>query len=792
MTSARANVAATRAEPPAVQGKRGHGSDMGRVEAEARPKITDGLGIRIRQTDWLLALRRLLFVLFLADVVVAESQLSILAKTGAGANHVVASPSLIALLLLASFGVAVLLRWQRVCGGILAAWQSLAHLPVVGGRRIQHTLQRHDMAHTTSQAIQRTLDRWRLVLLASTLRHWISVILAGAALLASVLAAAFVSGPIQVLAAQWFWLAGVGLLLAAAWAWPSPRISPLRRLRWRLSVDINARDLPRWQALWSRWGDWLLVSALVGIGLALRLPNLATMPYVVHGDEASCALEALRWLHGEVHTLLSTGWYGLPVAGYGIPALVMRFAGEDLFGLRLSSVIVGTLSLILLYLLAREFSSRRVAFVATALMTVSHLHIQFSRSGIHYIHALFAVELTIWLLVRALRDRSAIAAVLAAVAISLSTQVYFSARLVYIIVPLFIVGMLLLNRGLLAGRASTFAWLAAGLATALGPLAAYFSANSNPLNSRTNEVLILNLTPYMRSHLIGEFGTADLRTVLLRQLAAVPLIPTGIADQSTQYGPHYSLLDVAMATLVTIGFFYALLRLRQPLFLLLSLWIAGTVVFGGILTMDMPDWQRLLVMLPALCLLAALVLEDLLRRVEQGVSGLARWLPALHMPDPAAVLAATLLALALVAFNASWNIQRYFVDYPRLTNSDPWWTTYTDIGRYLGTLPAGTHFILFSDGDLVADYATLRYLGPGTKGTRVESTADLALALAQSHGSTVVIVTQSHLADVGKAMVVGNKLPPGTFAPYVTANHQTTFYVFTPARQSPSATTDAP
>ena len=178
-----------------------------------------------------------------------------------------------------------------------------------------------------------------------------------------------------------------------------------------------------------------------------------------------------------------------------------------------------------MYLLAREFAGRRVAFVATALLTFSHLHIQFSRSGIHYIHALFAVELTLWLLVRALRDRSAIAAVLAAVAMSFSAQVYFSARLVFVIVPLFIVGLLLLNRRLLSGRARPLAGSRRGCWRRWGHWASYFHANSNPLNSRTNEVLILSQTPWLRDHLIGQFGTADIPTVLLRQLAAVPLIP---------------------------------------------------------------------------------------------------------------------------------------------------------------------------------------------------------------------------------------------------------------------------
>jgi 4-amino-4-deoxy-L-arabinose transferase-like glycosyltransferase len=763
---------------------------MGRVGAEVRPEKDATVWPRIRRAPWALLVRGALLTLFLADVVVAEAQLSALVKTGGGADKVAASPSLVAVLLLASIGVAVLLRWQSVTAGSVAAGRWFAQLPAT--LRNQLRTMAHALRNTipTTQTIQAALIRLRRAILTATWRHWASIALAALAMLSALIASVLASGPIEADADQWFWLAGIALALIAACIWPAAQSAPLLRLRWRQRADASLPHPPRWRALWDAWGDWPLLALLLGAGLALRLPNLTSMPYVVHGDEASCALEALRWLHGEVHTLLSTGWYGLPVAGYGIPALVMHFAGDNLFGLRLSSVIVGTLSLALLYLLAREFAGRRVAFVATALMTVAHLHIQFSRSGIHYIHALFAVELALWLLVRALRDRSAVAAVLAAIALSLCAQVYFSARLAFLIAPLFVLGLALLNRRLLAGRLPTFAWLAVGLVAAIGPLAAYFQSNSGALNSRTDEVLILNLTPYMRGHLIDQFGTADLKTVLLRQLAAVPLIPTGVADQSTQYGPHYSLLGVGVAALVTIGFFYALLRLRQPVYLLLAIWIGGTVLLGGVLTMDMPDWQRLLVMLPALCLLAALVLEDLLQRFERGIVALVEWLPAIRLPAArlprlTPVLAGTLLALALLGVNANWNIQRYFVDYPAQTNHDPWWTTYSDIGRYLGTLPAGTHFILFSDDSLVADYATLRFLGPGVTGERVETASDLAQALSESSGPTVAIVTQSQVGAMEQALTDGTALPPGSFVPYVTANSMTTFYLFTPSGESP-------
>jgi len=88
----------------------------------------------------------------------------------------------------------------------------------------------------------------------------------------------------------------------------------------------------------------------------------------------------------------------------------------------------------------------------------------------------------------------------------------------------------------------------------------------------------------------------------------------------------------------------------------------------------------------------------------------------------------------------------------------------------------------------VADYATLRYLGPGTTGSRVETTDELAQALAESTGPTVTIVTLSRADDLEQAIEAGGTLLPGSFMPYVNANHTTTFYLFTPQQATPGGT----
>ncbi|HKT40639.1 MAG TPA: hypothetical protein VJR48_19880, partial [Ktedonobacterales bacterium] len=101
---------------------------MGRVEAESRLKPA-ARGDWLRRINWSLLLRRATFVLCLLDVLAAESQLSVLVKTGGGANRVTASPALVALLLVASFGAAGLLCWQDVFDGVAEAWWSLRQVP---------------------------------------------------------------------------------------------------------------------------------------------------------------------------------------------------------------------------------------------------------------------------------------------------------------------------------------------------------------------------------------------------------------------------------------------------------------------------------------------------------------------------------------------------------------------------------------------------------------------------------------------------------------------------------------
>jgi hypothetical protein len=695
--------------------------------------------------------------------ILTQARLSVFAATGEGVATVHAPALTVVLSVLSAALAALGLLWP--------AW----HLPRV----------RLHAPHVRLSRIARWWSRWHLYrplsvpALADALGDWLwphlmpsrrwtarercrMLALCGA-LAASLIADMETWSEALLPQATIWWIASVALLLLSALLASRVAPTPLR---------VRMRS-------WSLRRDAALLTLLTLLSLALRLPNVTTTPYVVHGDEAANGLQALLWLHGDVHSLLQTGWYGLPMAGYGLPALVMHVAGTDLYGLRLSSVLIGTLGVLLTYALARLLAlGGGVAFLGAGLLAVSHVAIHFSRMGIHYIHAMTVVVLALWLLVYALRYRSAPAAVLTAVSMSLALQVYFSARVLLVVVPAFVLALCVVDRTAPRDRMRIIGWLALGLVVAIGPLAQFFLLNPALFFGRTNEVLLLQQTSDMRAYLLSQFGTADLTQVLLRQVATVPLLASGLADQSTQYGPHVGMLDPLVAGLATIGFFLALFRVRRPASLLLVLWTFATVA-AGVLTIDAPWWPRLLVMLPAVCILAAYAAGACWRTVTHAVCAVT-WPrlrecrpPVFQSPSRSrlsgrsqivSLAASTLLILTVLGYSGLQSGVHYFHDYAKLVNSDVYRTRFTDLGYFVASLPRGRYVILFTQDDMALSYDTIAFLAPHVQGETVHTPDALHLSIWKHPTNTTVIILPTAQSTFEELLATARQsLPSGTY-----------------------------
>src|SRR5262249_21755943 len=119
---------------------------------------------------------------------------------------------------------------------------------------------------------------------------------------------------------------------------------------------------------------------------------------------------------------------------FTVHAASMWICGDDLFGLRVGSVIEGLLSVLLLYLLGRRLWGPRPALLAAGFMAVAAWHIHFSRTGFHYMQALLVTLAALYFMMRGIQDRRVLDWILCGFALGLSVEVYYAARLAPVIV----------------------------------------------------------------------------------------------------------------------------------------------------------------------------------------------------------------------------------------------------------------------------------------------------------------------------------------------------------------------
>jgi hypothetical protein len=206
---------------------------------------------------------------------------------------------------------------------------------------------------------------------------------------------------------------------------------------------------------------------------------------------------------------------------------------------------------------------------------------------------------------------------------------------------------------------------------------------------------------------------------------------------------------------------------------LLVLWTLATIA-AGVLTIDDPWWPRLLVMVPALCLLAAWAADaclasvvDLVTRAARGVTHhmrhrhIWRW----RLPQRLVTyLSSLLLVLAVLGYSGAQSYNHYFRDYAMLVNTDSYRTRYTDLAYFAARLPPGQFVILFTEDDLSIKYATVAFLAPQVQGETVNTGSALLESLRQHPRDTIVIITPSAQTTFSYLLqTLPQEFPPGTY-----------------------------
>lgn len=185
-------------------------------------------------------------------------------------------------------------------------------------------------------------------------------------------------------------------------------------------------------------GGWLRFWRLAHYPVSLTIDEIAI------GYNAYSILKTARDEHGQFLPLAfrSVGDYKPPALIYlMVPAIAIFGLNE--FGVRFTIALMGTLSIIFVYLLTQRLTKNKIISLVTSFsVAISPWHIQFSRATFEAVLGLFFIIVGAWLFLRSMAQKGSLLW-LAAIFFSLATYSYHAERLV---IPVLVLGLALIFR----------------------------------------------------------------------------------------------------------------------------------------------------------------------------------------------------------------------------------------------------------------------------------------------------------------------------------------------------------
>jgi 4-amino-4-deoxy-L-arabinose transferase-like glycosyltransferase len=495
-------------------------------------------------------------------------------------------------------------------------------------------------------------------------------------------------------------------------------------------------------------GEVLTVAAITLAAGGLRLWQLDSLPYTLSGDEGSIGLEVRRVLEGDLRNPFTLAWGPLPTLWYFVQAGIPWLFGLGPLSLRLTNALFGVLAIPMIYVLGRLLFNRPTALAAALLLAGYQVHLHYSRATINVIFDTFFYPAALAALVYGLRyGTSAGPFVLAGVLAGLAQYTNVGARLLPIVMLVFVLVLVLRHRDWLRGHVEHLVLLVLAFGLVAGPMIVYAIQRPDDYNTRLNQVGIIQSGWLEQQQEARNVGPLPL---LAEQLEHTLFGFAVYEDRTVSYGGG-TLANPGMALLLFLGLGLSAFLWRHPPALLLSLWFWGGLIGGGVFTMDPPTSNRLLAIVPAVALLAGLALAEIARVLAPTLS---------RQAAPRAVL----VLVAIVAIPLSLlDVRYYFAGYlPEHRFGGTHAYIATSVGYELADAPAGTQLYFFGAPYMWSGFSTLVFLAPQIDSTDVdEPLSSLAEvdALVERADSDAFFVFLPHRAD--ELALVQQRYPDG-------------------------------
>ncbi len=384
-----------------------------------------------------------------------------------------------------------------------------------------------------------------------------------------------------------------------------------------------------WQRPLPRWAEVVLLVLVLAVAAGFRLYLVGEAPPGPHYDESAAGLDALDVLAGR-HTVFSPRSYGREMLFVYVAAPFIAWLGPTRLALRLPIALVGVLTVLSTYLLARELFLTRdrrraqwTGLLAASFLALSFWHLALNHLSFRANYLPLTETLCFFFLWRAVRTRRLGAYAASGFFLGLSLHTYTSARFLPLVLVLFFAILLLIREGRRWVLSRWRRWfLLAGVALVVAaPLLLYFVTHPDAFLLRAKGVSILS----------PQLNQGDVLGLVARSVWGNLGLFGWRGDPNWLYNlPGRPGLDPVQALLFWGGLGLCLARWRRPRYLFLPAWWS-VMLLPSILAPDpIPHSLRAIATLPAASIVAALAL------VEAG-SFLARRLRRLRGAVPLAL-----------------------------------------------------------------------------------------------------------------------------------------------------------
>ena len=240
------------------------------------------------------------------------------------------------------------------------------------------------------------------------------------------------------------------------------------------------------------------------------------------------------------------------------------------------------------------------------------------------------------------------------------------------------------------------------------PMLSFALAHPDDWNARVNQVGIIQSGWLAREPALSGKGTVQiLGEQFLRAAGAFHVFP----DRAAWYDADRPLLGFLSGVFALLGMAWAVAHLLDRRYFVVLLWFWSVIIAGGMLTESPPSSQRLVIAIPAVALLVAIGLEQVVCLARRELDLDRKW----------GDLALGLLDLSV----ALGNVRFYFVDYsPSRRYGSENGETATMIGHYLQGLGESERVYLLGAPSIYWAFGTMSFLAPNVVGQDVVEPLD--------------------------------------------------------------------